>query len=278
MSQENVETVQRAVAAWNADDLDAFLAELDADVEWQPAIESGLEGKATTYRGHDGARRIWKQDRGEAWERLTNRPQEFRDLGESVLVLGHIDMTARVTGIEFRQEVGEVFDLRAGKIVRIRDFLTHAEAIETVGLSDQTTSQENVETSVSNVELVRLAVDAVNKGDLATLDAIWSDQGEFHSTFAASEGRVFRGRQGVRDYFATLGEVFDDMAVAIEELCEAGEDRLVVVVRVTGRGKGSGVNVEQRNGQVWTVVDSKIARVDSYMSRAEALEAVGLRP
>ena len=71
MSQENVEIVQRAVEAWNADDLDAFLAELDADVEWHPAIEPGLEGKATIYRGPDGARKIWRQDRGEAWERLT---------------------------------------------------------------------------------------------------------------------------------------------------------------------------------------------------------------
>jgi ketosteroid isomerase-like protein len=78
-------TVQRAIKAWNADDLDAFLAVLDADVEWHPAIQPGLEGKATTYRGHDGAREIWRQDRGEAWERLTNRPQEFRDFGESVL-------------------------------------------------------------------------------------------------------------------------------------------------------------------------------------------------
>ena len=136
MSQENVETVQRAVEAWNADDLDAFLAELDADVEWHPAIQPGLEGKATTYRGHDGARKVWREDRGEAWERLTNRPQEFRDLGESVLALGHIDLTARATGIEFSQEVGEVFDLRAGKIVRIRDFLTHAEAIEAAGLRE----------------------------------------------------------------------------------------------------------------------------------------------
>jgi hypothetical protein len=50
MSQENVKTVQRAVEAWNADDLDAFLAVLDADVEWHPAIQPGLEGKATTYR------------------------------------------------------------------------------------------------------------------------------------------------------------------------------------------------------------------------------------
>ena len=118
MSEENVETVQRAVEAWNADDLDAFLAELDADVEWHPAIEPGLEGKATTYRGHDGARKVWRDDRGEGGERLTNRPQEFRDLGESVLALGQINMTARATGIEFSQEVGEVIDFRAGKIVQ----------------------------------------------------------------------------------------------------------------------------------------------------------------
>jgi ketosteroid isomerase-like protein len=95
MSQENVETVQRAVEAWNADDLDAFLAEFAADVEWHPAIQPGLEGKATTYGGHAGALRFWRQHGGEAWERLTNRPQEFRDLGESVLALGHIDLTAR---------------------------------------------------------------------------------------------------------------------------------------------------------------------------------------
>jgi ketosteroid isomerase-like protein len=129
---------------------------------------------------------------------------------------------------------------------------------------------------VSNVDLLRLAVNAANHRDVAVLDAIWSEQAEFHSTFAASEGRVFRGRQGTRDYFAALGEVFDDMRVDIEEITEAGEDRLVVVVRVTGRGKGSGANVEQRNGQVWTFAGGKIARVDSYMSRTEAFDAAGL--
>ena len=87
--------------------------------------------EVTTARRRSGG-----QDRGEAWERLINRPGEFRDLGESVLVLGQIDLTARATGIEFSQEVGEVFDLQAGKIVRIRDFLTHAEAIEAAGLRE----------------------------------------------------------------------------------------------------------------------------------------------
>src|SRR4051794_41767134 len=106
MSQENVETVQRTVEAWNADDLDAFLAELDADVECHPAIEPGLGGKATTYRGHDGARNIWRQDRGEGGQRLTNRAQEIRALGEAGLGPGPIDLTAAATPMEGSPEVG----------------------------------------------------------------------------------------------------------------------------------------------------------------------------
>ena len=93
--------------------------------------ERQLPTEVTTAREGFGS-----EDRGESWERLTNRPQEFRDLGESVLALGQMDLAARATGIEFSQELGEVFDFRAGKIVRIRDFLTHAEALEAAGLSE----------------------------------------------------------------------------------------------------------------------------------------------
>ena len=136
MSDENVETVRRAIEAWNADDLNAFLAELDPDLEWHPSIERSFEGAATIYRGHDGARKAWREYRGEAWARLTSRPQEFRDLGESVLMLGHIDVTARTTGIEFTQEIAELFEFRGGRIARARDFLTHAEALEAAGLKE----------------------------------------------------------------------------------------------------------------------------------------------
>jgi ketosteroid isomerase-like protein len=34
--------------------------------------------------------------------------------------------------------------------------------------------------------------------------------------------------------------------------------------------------VEQRNAGVWTVADGRIARIETYASLAEALEAVGL--
>jgi ketosteroid isomerase-like protein len=136
VSQENVETVQRIIAAWHADDLDAFLAELDADLEWYPSIEQSVSGEAAAYRGHDGAREAWREYRGGAWERLTMRHQEVRDLGESVLWLGHMDLTAQTTGINFTHEVAQLYDFQAGKVVRVRDFLTHAEGLEAAGLSE----------------------------------------------------------------------------------------------------------------------------------------------
>ena len=136
MSQENVEAVRRGVEAWNADDLDAFLAGLDPEVEWHPSIEPALEGGETTYRGHDGARKAWDDYRGGAWERLTMRIQEIRDLGESVLVLGQADLTARTTGLEFTEEVGSLMTFRSGKVLTSQDFLSHAEALKAAGLSE----------------------------------------------------------------------------------------------------------------------------------------------
>ena len=131
-----METVRRSYEAWNADNLDALLAELDPEVEWHPSIEPALEGGETTFRGHDGARKAWDDYRGGAWERLTIRIQEIRELGESVLVLGHIDLTARTTGLEFTEEVGSLMTFRGGKILRSQDFLSHAKALEAAGLEE----------------------------------------------------------------------------------------------------------------------------------------------
>ena len=131
--------------------------------------------------------------------------------------------------------------------------------------------------SEENVELVRRAVDAVNRRDLATLDSLWSEEGEFHSRLAATEGRVFRGRQGIRDYLAWLGEAFDEFRSEVEEIIDAGEDRVVALLVASVRGRGSGVPLDdQRFAIVFTFQGKRIAGADSYLSRAEALEAAGL--
>ena len=136
MSQENVETLQRAREAWDADNLDAFLAEADPEVEWHTAIERALEGTESTYRGHDGMREVWEEYRGEAWGGFTSQVQEIRDLGESLLLLGHLEVSGRTTGIELGQEFGQLVTFRDGKILRSQDFLSHAQALEAAGLSE----------------------------------------------------------------------------------------------------------------------------------------------
>ena len=134
MSRENVETVRRAYEAWEADDLDAFLAELHADIEWRPSIEPALEGKATTYKGHDGARRGWAEYRGEAFGRLAAQVEEIRDLGDSVLVLARFTVSGRRSQIDLDRELGELVTFRDGKIATVHDYLSHGEALEAAGL------------------------------------------------------------------------------------------------------------------------------------------------
>ena len=50
-------------------------------------------------------------------------------------------------------------------------------------------------------------------------------------------------------------------------------DRVVVTVRLGGRGRGSGVEIAARFYDVYTLRDGKIVRMDQFTERSEALEA-----
>jgi ketosteroid isomerase-like protein len=125
-------------------------------------------------------------------------------------------------------------------------------------------------------EIVRQTMEAANRRDLATMDKLISEELEFNSTFAASEGRVFRGHTGIREYFATLEDAFDDLRLDAEDVIAAGDDRVVLLVWVSGRGKGSDIPVRHCYGQVWTVSNGAVRQIDSYLDPAEALRAAGV--
>jgi ketosteroid isomerase-like protein len=60
------------------------------------------------------------------------------------------------------------------------------------------------------------------------------------------------------------------------EFIDAGEDQVVVVERFGGRAKISGIETEQTEALVSTIRDGKISCCREFMTRDEALEAVGL--
>jgi ketosteroid isomerase-like protein len=88
---------------------------------------------------------------------------------------------------------------------------------------------------------------------------------------------IYRGHAGWREWLAHFGEAWESFTVEMEEYVDAGDDKVVTLVRLSARGKGSGVEVDRRDGIVWTLSDGKVVRLDYYGSRAAALEAVGLK-
>jgi ketosteroid isomerase-like protein len=87
---------------------------------------------------------------------------------------------------------------------------------------------------------------------------------------------LYRGPDDYRKRFLEpfRGE-FDDPRVEIHELLDAG-DHVVASLTAKGRGRQSGVEVDWKVWQVWTVRDGKTIRGQGYGSKQEALEAVGL--
>jgi ketosteroid isomerase-like protein len=127
--------VKRLASAWNRDDLDTFLDLLVPDIEWHSSIEPSFEGTESVFRGHDGIRQFWQSYRGEAFQRLEVRMDEFREAGEALLSLGEIKTIGQASEVELTSEIAQLWTFRGGKIASANDFLSHAEGLKAAGLS-----------------------------------------------------------------------------------------------------------------------------------------------
>ena len=93
MARDKVDVAKRVVDAYNRRDVDGLFAELATpDFEWYPAIARALDGGG--YRGREGVERF-AADTEENWAEFQIIPEEFRDLGDRVLVLGRIKDAGR---------------------------------------------------------------------------------------------------------------------------------------------------------------------------------------
>jgi ketosteroid isomerase-like protein len=84
------------------------------------------------------------------------------------------------------------------------------------------------------------------------------------------------GRAAIRDNIHRFESAWEDLQVTAEQFIDAG-DRVFVTAHFRGRGRASGITVETRLYEVYTLRDHKVVRVDEFTDRDEALEALGLR-
>jgi ketosteroid isomerase-like protein len=129
MSEENVEIVQRSIAAFE-DDEETWLRAIDPSHVWYP-----LEEGNTPSHGLDAARAVrtrWL----ESWESHEIDVEEILDHGDSVVACLHLIGTGKGSGVEVDQRFYMHWRLRDGKMVYLYEYADRDAALEAAGLSE----------------------------------------------------------------------------------------------------------------------------------------------
>jgi ketosteroid isomerase-like protein len=98
-------------------------------------VPEGLEGR-TVWVGRDGFvefMRTWTEQ-FEGWSLQVERLIDADD--DRAGALTRQSATGKESGVPVELNLGMVYELKAGRVIRVRAYLTHAEAIEAAGLSE----------------------------------------------------------------------------------------------------------------------------------------------
>jgi ketosteroid isomerase-like protein len=128
--------------------------------------------------------------------------------------------------------------------------------------------------SEENVEMVRSALEAINRGDWAGTLRNAAPDFEYDQTRGVGlNPRIFNRAewQGLAEEFA---DSWESVIYQADEFIDAGEH---VVTPFTNRLRGrDGIEVQARGVWLWAFNDGVLARVTLYQERHEALKAAGL--
>jgi ketosteroid isomerase-like protein len=125
--------------------------------------------------------------------------------------------------------------------------------------------------SEENVEVVRRLFETYNQGDFdAALACLARDV-----VYETGQELPARGPDEVRAMWERWESDWEAIATETEEFIDAG-DRVLVTVRYSGRGSGSGIDLDDRLFDVYTLRDGKVVHKAEFRERAVALAAAGL--
>jgi len=128
--------------------------------------------------------------------------------------------------------------------------------------------------SEENVERVRKSIEFVDREQKPDFDLLHPDI-RWHTRADLPDTATHCGHEGAAALMADWFGAFDGLRVEVEELIDAG-DRVVVVLRLHGRARGSAHEVDMSETHVLTMRDGKVTEVHEYLTKAEALKVVGL--
>jgi ketosteroid isomerase-like protein len=129
--------------------------------------------------------------------------------------------------------------------------------------------------SQQNVEIAKRAIDAFNARDVESFASLTTPDFEWSPSMVAIEGKVFRGAEGIQAYFASLGNAWEEFLILPDQFRDL-PDLVIMLGRLSGLGKNSGVPVDSSLGMVFDFRAGEVARIRGYLDHDEALQAAGV--
>jgi ketosteroid isomerase-like protein len=121
----------------------------------------------------------------------------------------------------------------------------------------------------ARVDLVRGIIEALNRGDVAAMLGRMHPDFEWRPLEASPVARVYRGHEQVRHYVEDWLGTFEGLRMRLEETAEVS-GRVVAVVSAHARGRASGLALDSRFCQVWTVRGERALAMEEYATPEEA--------
>jgi len=120
---------------WDAADLAPAFKLMAPDVEWHTAPTSLSAGKIL-YGVKAVLRHMDQLLDAEVIEESDVTVERISDLGDQVLVLERETYVGRASGVRTEARIGVIYRVADGRIVDVRGFMSHEEALEAVGLRE----------------------------------------------------------------------------------------------------------------------------------------------
>src|ERR1041385_2887703 len=126
--------------------------------------------------------------------------------------------------------------------------------------------------SQENVEVVRAIFGPWERGDYSSAERLDSEI-EYVVADGPEPGSG-RGLAGLGQAWRAWISAWEDLSIQVDEYRELDDERVLVLARKSGRGKQSGLEIEEmhaKGAMICHVRDRKVTRMVLYYDRANAL-------
>jgi ketosteroid isomerase-like protein len=127
------------------------------------------------------------------------------------------------------------------------------------------------------IEVVRAHLEAFRSQDAPRTLSFLDPHVVLDVSRTGGDEEAIYGREAISEFMRSWIGAFEGYRYELERLTDLGSGAILAAgVTETGRGKGSGAQVDRYYSVLYTVIDEKIARMTTFRTEQDALEAAGL--